>query len=90
MNQPAERKIYLKDLHQWVPVSKTDLMTPTTIGDIHAYAAGSRNTAAVSALRASAISAIWTVGPAVFTRLVMNSPLITRLPMMTATKKLAR
>lgn len=23
-NQPAERAIYLKDLHQWVPVSKTD------------------------------------------------------------------
>jgi len=23
-NQPNERAIYLKDLHQWVPVSKTD------------------------------------------------------------------
>lgn len=23
-NQPVERAIYLKDLHQWVPVSKTD------------------------------------------------------------------
>ena len=48
---------------------------------------GSRNTAAVSALQASAISAIWTAGPAVFTRLAMSFPLITPLPTRTATKR---
>lgn len=34
-NQPAERAIYLKDLHQWVPVSKTDF--DNYYRDINAY-----------------------------------------------------
>ena len=35
-NQPNERAIYLKDLHQWVPVSKTDY--DNYYRDISAYA----------------------------------------------------
>lgn len=34
-NQPTERAIYLKDLHQWVPVSKTDY--DNYYRDINAY-----------------------------------------------------
>ena len=34
-NQTNERKIYLKDLHQWVPVSKTDY--DNYYRDINAY-----------------------------------------------------
>lgn len=34
-NQPAERAIYLKDLHQWVPVSKADY--DNYYRDINAY-----------------------------------------------------
>ena len=34
-NQPVERAIYLKDLHQWVPVSKTDY--DNYYRDINAY-----------------------------------------------------
>ena len=34
-NQPTERKIYLKDLHQWVPVSKTDF--DNYYRDVNAY-----------------------------------------------------
>lgn len=34
-NQPAERAIYLKDLHQWVPVSKVDY--DNYYRDINAY-----------------------------------------------------
>lgn len=34
-NQSNERKIYLKDLHQWVPVSKTDY--DNYYRDINAY-----------------------------------------------------
>ena len=74
-NQSNERKIYLKDLHQWVRVSKTDY--DNYYRDIKPIAAGNRSTAAVSAQQTSATSAIWTAGPAVFTRPVMNFPLIT-------------
>ena len=38
-NQSNERKIYLKDLHQWVPVSKTDY--DNYYRDINAYAVSS-------------------------------------------------